>query len=169
MRYSCPSVGFVHTNDRIALLEIARQLDVEEELGEHISVLNEKYCMFLQWNIFPQLSFAAALNYLLDGLRSGSYKYVISCWIGLWYGVWFNIKSWKHESQRLGSSSIAFVTFQSIPTELLLKTIVSFVNLLSKLIMAPIRSLFSCVVARPQAGSVYSKAQCTTAISCCYI
>lgn len=38
-------VGFVHINDRLALLEIARQLDVEEELGEHISVfMNNVVC-----------------------------------------------------------------------------------------------------------------------------
>jgi origin recognition complex subunit 4 len=48
--------GIVHTDDRLALLEIARQLDVEDELGERIS-----------------LSFAAALNYLLEALRSGSH------------------------------------------------------------------------------------------------
>lgn len=34
-------VGFVHINDRLALLDIARQLDVEDDLGEHISVLME--------------------------------------------------------------------------------------------------------------------------------
>ena len=41
----CTSLGFVHINDRLALLEIARQLDVEEELGEHISVsMNNVVC-----------------------------------------------------------------------------------------------------------------------------
>ena len=30
--------GMVHTDDRLALLEIARQLDVEEDLGERLSV-----------------------------------------------------------------------------------------------------------------------------------
>ena len=39
-------VGLVHTDDRLTLLDIARQLDVEEELGDRVSV-----------NLVPPFSF----------------------------------------------------------------------------------------------------------------
>lgn len=61
----------VHTDDRSALLEVARQLDVVEEFGDHISVSKISAPIFFYLIIILQLSFAAALNYILDALRTG--------------------------------------------------------------------------------------------------
>ena len=73
-------LGMVHTDDRLALLEVARQLDIEEELGECASVClmkNPIIIIHVRPNSLSQLSFAAALNYLLEALRSGRYIHCI--------------------------------------------------------------------------------------------
>lgn len=68
--------GLLHTDDRLALLAIARQLNVEELLGDQ-NVTVSKILDFFFENDFVfliQLSFAAALNYLLEVLGSGIIK-----------------------------------------------------------------------------------------------
>ncbi len=39
----CVWAGLVHTDDRLALLEIVRQLDVKEDLGDKITVSNSTH------------------------------------------------------------------------------------------------------------------------------
>ena len=74
------SLGLVHTDDRLALLEIVKQLDVKEDFGDKITVRyhlsDDKYVCLLK-NVtsmrlsYMQLSFSGLLEYLLQALREG--------------------------------------------------------------------------------------------------
>ena len=83
--------GIVHTDDRLALLEIARQLDVEDELGERISVCC--YCQLLRATCISVVCvFVTAIICSGTELSTGSiairylqYYYCVVQWEGLYW------------------------------------------------------------------------------------